>query len=204
MTTNKLNLATTLGKKLIAHYGRPNKFINWWCEPRKLSGAWLTAPWCAMFASYVYASAGMKKEAGQFAYCPSWVAWLKKRKQWGSTPRVGALVFYSWKSNGVADHVGIVTKVGKTSIKSLEGNTRKGGARNWVAEVTRARDRTILGYGYVEPAKATRTYTVRKGDTLSKIAAAYDTTWQRLYAANKATIGSKASLIKPGMVLTIP
>lgn len=200
---NKLGVAVSLGRKLVAHYGRPNKFITWYCAPRDLSGAWLTAPWCAMFASYVYASAGLKTEAGQFAYCPSWINWLKAKKRWGSTPKVGALVFYDWGGDGESDHVGIVTKVGKTSIKSLEGNTTKGGARNWVAEVTRKRNGTILGYGYVETAPEVRTYTVRKGDSLSKIAAIYDTTWQQLYAKNKDVIGSKASLIKPGMVLTV-
>lgn len=202
--TNKLALATSLGKKLVAHYGRPNKFITWWCNPRDLDGAWLTSPWCAMFASYVYSSAGLKKEAGQFAYCPSWVNWLKAKKRWGSTPKVGALVFYSWKANGVADHVGIVTKVDKTSITSLEGNTRRGGASNWVAEQTRKRNGTILGYGYVDVGKAKRTYTVRKGDSLSKIAKIYDTTWQKLYAENADVIGGKASLIRAGMVLDIP
>jgi nucleoid-associated protein YgaU len=117
---------------------------------------------------------------------------------------VGALVFYDWGGDGQADHVGIVTKVGKTSIKSLEGNTTKGGARNWVAEVTRQRNKTILGYGYVDVGKARRTYTVRSGDSLSGIAKVYDTTWQKLYAENKDVIGSKASLITPGMVLDIP
>lgn len=204
MTTNKLALATALGKKLVSHYSRPNKFITWWCDPRDLDGAWLTSAWCAMWASYVYNAAGLKAEAGQFAYCPSWVAWLKARKRWGSTPKVGALVFYSWKANGVADHVGIVSKVGKSSIKSLEGNTRRGGATNWVYEQTRKRDKTILGYGYVDEAPKVRTYTVRKGDTLAKIATLYDTTWQELYAENKTLIGKDPKLIKPGQVLALP
>jgi len=204
MAKSKAQLVTSIGEKLVAHYGRPNKFITWWCEPRGLKGSWLTAPWCAMFASYLYSSAGLAKEAGQFAYCPSWVNWLKARKRWGSTPRVGALVFYSWKANGVADHVGIVTAVGSKTIKSLEGNTTKGGAKNWVAVQTRKRDKTILGYGYVDNPVKERLYTVRKGDSLAKIAALYDTTWQKLYAANKAAVGSKPSLIKPGLVLRIP
>src|SRR5690606_2385729 len=153
MAKSKTKLVTSIGKKLVAHYGRPNKFITWWCEPRGLKGSWLTAPWCAMVASYVYSSAGLAKQAGQFAYCPSWVSWLKSKKRWGSKPKVGALVFYSWKANGVADHVGIVTAVGASTIKSLEGNTTKSGAKNWVAVQTRQRDKTILGYGYVDDEK---------------------------------------------------
>ncbi|MGW1748752.1 transglycosylase family protein [Streptomyces sp. NPDC002092] len=46
-------------------------------------------------------------------------------------------------------------------------------------------------------------YTVREGDTLSKIADRHGTTWQRLYAANKAVIGSDPDLIVPGQQLDL-
>jgi nucleoid-associated protein YgaU len=52
-----------------------------------------------------------------------------------------------------------------------------------------------------------RTYTVVKGDSLSRIAKAlYGSAnkWHTLYEANKAVIGSNPDLIKPGQVLTIP
>lgn len=48
------------------------------------------------------------------------------------------------------------------------------------------------------------TYTVKSGDTLSKIAAQYGITWQQLYDANRQTIGSNPNLIYPGQVYTIP
>ncbi|MDX3454800.1 transglycosylase family protein [Streptomyces sp. ME02-8801-2C] len=44
-------------------------------------------------------------------------------------------------------------------------------------------------------------YTVRQGDTLSGIAARYTTTWQHLYATNKAVIGGDPNLIVPGQQL---
>ncbi|MFI2433987.1 transglycosylase family protein [Streptomyces sp. NPDC018693] len=44
-------------------------------------------------------------------------------------------------------------------------------------------------------------YTVRAGDTLSAIAESNGTTWQRLYAANKAVIGGDPDLIVPGQRL---
>ncbi|GAA3911981.1 resuscitation-promoting factor protein RpfA [Streptomyces lacrimifluminis] len=44
-------------------------------------------------------------------------------------------------------------------------------------------------------------YTVRAGDTLSGIAARYTTTWQHVYAANKAVIGDSPDLIVPGQRL---
>lgn len=46
-------------------------------------------------------------------------------------------------------------------------------------------------------------YTVRKGDTLSGIAARYGTTWQAIHAANKAVIGGDPDLIVPGQRLEI-
>lgn len=52
---------------------------------------------------------------------------------------------------------------------------------------------------------AATTYTVKAGDTLSKIAKAQDVDggWKQLYQANKAAIGSDAGLIKPGLKLTL-
>ncbi|MCX5335256.1 transglycosylase family protein [Streptomyces sp. NBC_00140] len=46
-------------------------------------------------------------------------------------------------------------------------------------------------------------YTVRKGDTLSGIAARHGTTWQRIHAANKAVIGGDPNMIVPGQRLEI-
>ncbi|MFH8801791.1 transglycosylase family protein [Streptomyces sp. NPDC017936] len=45
-------------------------------------------------------------------------------------------------------------------------------------------------------------HTVRQGDTLSGIAARHGTSWQRIYAANKAVIGGNPDLIMPGLRLT--
>ncbi|MEV0934688.1 transglycosylase family protein [Streptomyces phaeochromogenes] len=46
-------------------------------------------------------------------------------------------------------------------------------------------------------------YTVRGGDTLSAIAARHGTTWQRIYAANKAAIGGDPDMIVPGRRLEL-
>lgn len=46
-------------------------------------------------------------------------------------------------------------------------------------------------------------YTVQKGDNLTKIAKKYNTTWQELYIINKDIIGSNPNLIKVGQVLKI-
>ncbi|MFI6563119.1 transglycosylase family protein [Streptomyces sp. NPDC050534] len=46
-------------------------------------------------------------------------------------------------------------------------------------------------------------YTVRPGDTLSKIAARHGTTWQKLYAANRTVIGGDPDVIVPGQQLQL-
>ncbi|MEV0557336.1 MULTISPECIES: transglycosylase family protein [unclassified Streptomyces] len=46
-------------------------------------------------------------------------------------------------------------------------------------------------------------YTVRSGDTLSAVAARHGTTWQRIYAANKAAIGGDPDVIVPGQRLEL-
>ena len=46
-------------------------------------------------------------------------------------------------------------------------------------------------------------YTVRRGDTLSGIAAAHGTDWRALYAANKAVIGADPDVIVPGQRLAL-
>ncbi|MEV5432162.1 transglycosylase family protein [Streptomyces sp. NPDC052701] len=46
-------------------------------------------------------------------------------------------------------------------------------------------------------------HVVREGDTLSGIAARHGTTWQRLYAANRAVIGDDPHVIVPGQRLEI-
>ena len=49
----------------------------------------------------------------------------------------------------------------------------------------------------------TITYTVVSGDNLSIIAKKFNTTWQKIYADNKAVIGSNPNIIKKGQKLII-
>ncbi|MGW6022773.1 LysM peptidoglycan-binding domain-containing protein [Streptomyces sp. NPDC055099] len=46
-------------------------------------------------------------------------------------------------------------------------------------------------------------YTVRQGDTLSRIAAAHGVSWQKVYSANKAVIGGNPNVILPGQRLDL-
>jgi nucleoid-associated protein YgaU len=54
---------------------------------------------------------------------------------------------------------------------------------------------------------AGQSYTVQKGDSLSKIAKKHlgdANAWKKIYEANRATIGDDPDLIKPGQKLQIP
>jgi nucleoid-associated protein YgaU len=58
-----------------------------------------------------------------------------------------------------------------------------------------------------EVADRESTYTVRSGDTLSKIARDYYgdiSKWKAIYDANKSAIGSDPANLKPGMKLKLP
>ncbi|MET9561992.1 transglycosylase family protein [Streptomyces tauricus] len=57
--------------------------------------------------------------------------------------------------------------------------------------------------GHTGRGSARGDYTVRSGDTLSGIAARHGTTWQRLYAANRAVIGGDPDVIVPGQRLKV-
>lgn len=202
MTTTDLVLS--LAAKTAGLYSRPNKFITWYCDKYKKPNPWLTAPWCAMWASFIGWSAKAGAEFGSFASCPAWVSRFKAEGRWGSVPVPGAVVFFDWDNDGVADHVGIVKSVHKDGrVYVYEGNTTKSGHRNAVALQLRSL-LDILGYGYwgaSKPARpAAKTYTVRKGDTLSGIAKPLGVTWQSLAKAN----GIKdPKLIKPGQILKV-
>lgn len=118
-------------------------------------GAWYGyngVPWCAMFVSYCFNSAGLPLAITTkkgFAYCPYGVQWFKKQKRWYSKPITGDVVFFDWKGNGVAAHVGIVERVNSNgTVDTIEGNTSAGNNANGGKVMRRVRSpREILGYG---------------------------------------------------------
>jgi LysM repeat protein len=57
-----------------------------------------------------------------------------------------------------------------------------------------------------KPASTAHFYTVKSGDSLSKIASQFHISggWQSLYATNRSAVGSNPNLIHPGLRLKIP
>jgi hypothetical protein len=108
-----------------------------------------TAAWCDMFISWVGNHARVRG-MGEDAYTVEHAKWFQRVGRWGSTPKPGAVVFFSWSGGGIdgIDHVGLVVKDnGNGTIQTIEGNTN-----NAVMARERSTD-SVVGYGYPEYAK---------------------------------------------------
>jgi hypothetical protein len=103
-------------------------FGRWYGENR--------VPWCAIFVSYILSRTG---RPFKYAYVPSIVADARAKKNGlsviapaavNATLRAGhpVLACYDWNSDGVADHVGLVTSYAAGQIHAIEGNT---GSADW-------------------------------------------------------------------------
>ena len=174
-----------------AYYGRP------------VSGD--EYPWCVVFIWWLFRELGASDLfcGGQAtAWCNFVRQYAQQANLWvtdGYKP--GDLVMFDWNSDGVLDHIGLVTEVNGNALTTIEGN-----CSDKVSMCTRSGITMVGAYrpkyvdGKPEPSP-TGTYTVVKGDTLSGIAARFGTTVADLVSANNIT---NPNLIYPGQVLVIP
>lgn len=85
------------------------------------------ADWCACFVSFCLNHAGVSSDEFPYAAgCTDWIALLTERGQYeqkgGYTPKPGDIVFLDTNKDETADHVGIVTEVDESAVKTIEGN----------------------------------------------------------------------------------
>lgn len=108
-------------------------------------------PWCAVFIWYVFREAGASDlyfDGEKTAYCPTLMAWFKRKKRFYASPKVGDIVFYHFGGGKTATHVGIVSEVTKTGIKAIEGNTSTVNQNNGGMVMERERSLSnCLGFG---------------------------------------------------------
>ncbi|MFI3805602.1 lysozyme family protein [Vagococcus fluvialis] len=100
--------------------------------------------WCATFVSYVADKAKVK--INRFAYCPTGINDFKSKNQWldrGKLPKSGHIIFFDWDGDSIIDHVGIVEKVEKDIIYTIEGNSGDQVARQQYQK----NSSYIMGYG---------------------------------------------------------
>lgn len=178
-----------------------------------------TDAWCSTYASAVAIKADMTDIIPTECGCEKHINLFKNMGAWQEndayTPKPGDYVFYDWDDSGSgndtgsADHVGIVTKVSGSTFTVIEGN--KSNAVGY--RTMKVNGKYIRGFGtpdYAGKAKkmgggtgeagGPTIYTVKAGDTLSKIANTYGTTVDDLAEIN--AIKNK-NLIRVGQVIML-
>lgn len=93
------------------------KFWSWYGYPSRVE-------WCAVFVSWCGNQTG--KDFERFAYCPTGINLFKKNNKWlsaGAEPKSGAIIFFDWQSDGISDHVGLVTRYADGIVYTVEGNS---------------------------------------------------------------------------------
>ncbi|MFF8969166.1 transglycosylase family protein [Streptomyces sp. NPDC014995] len=115
---------------------------------------------------------------------------VQRAQGWGAWPTCSARA-------GASGSAPDAPSAGSSSTKSR--SSASGSSANGSSEPSaRSAERST---GHSSRGSSRGDYTVREGDTLSTIAARHGTSWQRLYAANKAAIGGNPDLITPGLRL---
>lgn len=191
-----------------------------WYNGKKNGFAWcdMFVDWC-MLTAFGYADALRllcQPERSAGAGCTYSLMYYEKQGRYhAKDPKPGDQIFFSTahsKSN--VSHTGLVEKVDGRKVYTIEGNTSDKVARRSYY----LNDSYIVGYGRpaydAEPGNANAgsqtpsggttsevIYTVVAGDTLSKIAAKYGTTYQKLAAYNGIT---NPNIIRVGQKIKIP
>lgn len=136
----------------VAETGVNNVLFNTAYYGRAVNGS--AYPWCAVFVWYVFRQAGAASlyYGGQkTAYCPTLMAYYKTHKRFYKTAKVGDIVFYNFSGGKEAKHVGIVTEVGASYIKAIEGNTSSANNANGGMVQERRRSLSVC-LGFARPA----------------------------------------------------
>ncbi|GAA3135550.1 hypothetical protein GCM10010466_27960 [Planomonospora alba] len=115
--------------------------------------AYVNAPWCAMFVSWVAEQVGLRSTTGSDVYVVTWARRFQLDGRWGTTAVPGALAFFDIDGGGGSgedvyriDHMGLVKKDnGDGTITTIEGNTDRG----LVEQRVRGKGE-VVGYGYPE------------------------------------------------------
>lgn len=101
-----------------------------------------TQAWCAYFAELVWREAGQDTSHFSASAFKTYLQYMQAGRKISQDPVPGSLAVWRSVKNGQkgwTGHIGIVSEVGATSFKCIEGNTNKAGGREGieVAEKTR-------------------------------------------------------------------
>lgn len=186
-----------------------------------------TDAWCATFVSFVSILCGITDIMPTECGCGAMLNLYKAKGRWQENdayrPSPADVIMYDWQDSGIGDnmgnpdHVGIVVSVSGDTIRVIEGNIRDSvDYRN-----IKVNGKNIRGYclpDYASKASSQtpaqkpqqssgaaaageQIYTVKKGDTLSKIASKYGTTYKQLASYNGI---ANPHAISVGQMIRIP
>lgn len=169
----------------------------------------MEAAWCAIFVTWCKIVAGIdKKIIPNFASCDIGKEWFMKRGLWQNArayggcyePKRGDIIFFSSKYTiNDSTHVGIVTSLSGNAVSTIEGNTSNKVARRSYSVASKY----IIGYGTPKYEESYEAYTVKKGDSLWKIAKeklGSGTKYPEIMKLNNMN----DTVIRPGETLYIP
>lgn len=182
-----------------------------------------TDEWCDVTVSAAGIKAGCSDLIGRECGCEEHVKLFKKMGIWNEDgtvkPERGWVIVYNWDdttqpNDGYSDHIGYVEDVNGNIITAIEGNKGEAVGRRYIP----IGHGCIRGYGMPkynssnnvqvsdddtdrDNSNSVQSYTVKKGDTLSKIASKYNTTYQRLADYNGI---SDPDRIIVGQIIRIP
>lgn len=113
------------------------KYNTWAVNEGYFPSSFLTAQWCAIFVSWVFAQAGLAgKDASRVlvpvhAWTPSGLAYFQAKGlvTQGRAPKVGDIFYKRYAGYSEVGHVGIVERVNSNgTITTIEGNTNTTGS----------------------------------------------------------------------------
>lgn len=154
--------------------------------------------WCATYVSTVAIIAGYSDIIPIECSCAQMITLCKEKGIWKEddsyVPCMGDIIFYDWQDSGIGDcmghpeHVGYVVEVADNRILVIEGNLN----REVNYRTIKVNGVNIRGYGvpkYEESEKqniaTSIEYVVKKGDTLSGIAAMFQQSVETIAVYNK-------------------
>lgn len=174
-----------------------------------------TDPWCATTVSAASIECGYTDIIPTECSCSRMIKLLQKIGAYepddNYIPSPGDIIFYNWQSkastdaqaiaedngsDGVANHVGIVADCDGKNITAIEGNY------NDECKIRKIKVgwKYICGYGVPKYSSTVTYYTVKRGDTLSKIAKNYNTTVSALVRLNNI---DNPNLIRVGQKIRV-
>lgn len=147
------------------------------------------ADWCVIFQWDMFRLSGLSSlfyDGKKTASCGAFVDWAESKNLIVKEPKPGDIIVFSFSVPH--DHMGLCVKSTSAQVTTIDGNTSVSGSQSKGGEVLqRTRSKKYI-YAIIRPqytdVPTTETYTVQRGDNLTKIAKKYGITVNDIMAMN--------------------